>query len=110
MKVGVCRGKYCRELVKAWKLWDKRHRSENDPVDGLGPSQAFLIISMADCGSDLEKYPMPGGFDEAVAVLAQVSNISGLQQKSRVKSNGDALKQMWDGITLAKSEKVSNHR
>lgn len=34
-EVGVCRGPYTSELVRAWHKWDKAHGSENDPVDGL---------------------------------------------------------------------------
>eukprot|EP00983_Pelagomonas_calceolata_P111297 1159766-Pelagomonas_calceolata.AAC.9 len=34
-EVGVCRGPYTPELVRAWHKWDKAHGSENDPVDSL---------------------------------------------------------------------------
>eukprot|EP00798_Chlamydomonas_sp_ICE-L_P014639 gene14639-20675_t len=71
-KVGVCCGRYSKQLIKAWHEWDKRHGSESDPVDSLATDQAFLVISMADCGTDLEKFTMPGGYDQALALLAQV--------------------------------------
>ncbi|GFH05573.1 protein kinase domain-containing protein, partial [Haematococcus lacustris] len=71
-QVGVCRGPYAKELVRAWHKWDKAHGSENDPVDGLQPSQLYLVIAMADCGRDLEKAAVPG-FDQARSLLAQVA-------------------------------------
>lgn len=39
----MCKGPYTKELVKAWKKWDKTHGSENDPVDELPADQLFLV-------------------------------------------------------------------
>jgi len=33
-RVGVCKGPYPQSFVRAWKAWDKRNKSENDPIDG----------------------------------------------------------------------------
>jgi len=43
-EVGVCRGPYTQELVRAWHKWDKAHGSENDPVDGLQVGGALHSI------------------------------------------------------------------
>jgi len=49
-------------------------RTENDPVDGLGADQLFLVIAMRDCGRDLEKASIKS-FDQARSLLAQVGGL-----------------------------------
>ncbi|GBF88054.1 hypothetical protein Rsub_00766 [Raphidocelis subcapitata] len=71
-RVGVCRGRYPKLLVKAWKAWDKAHGSENDPVEGLEPDQAFCVLAMEEAGRDLEAYRL-SGFHQARSVLLQAA-------------------------------------
>jgi hypothetical protein len=70
-KVGVCRGAYSPALVRAWRAWDTRHVSENDPVDILPRDQLYMVIAMEDCGRDLEGAAVQG-FRQARSVLLQV--------------------------------------
>lgn len=69
--VGVCRGRYSKPLVKAWQAWDKTHGSLNDPVAGLAPDQTFVVIGMADSGTDLEAFKIES-FAQARSLLLQV--------------------------------------
>lgn len=70
-KVGVCRGPYPQPFVKAWKAWDKRNKSENDPIAKHPKDQLYAVFAMADCGRDLEGYQLRG-FDQARSMMLQV--------------------------------------
>lgn len=70
-KVGVCRGPYPQSFVKAWKAWDKRNKSENDPIAKHPKEQLYAVFAMADCGRDLEGYQLRG-FDQARSMMLQV--------------------------------------
>ncbi len=49
MRVGVCQGPYAKPLVRAWKAWDKKRCSENDPVDVFGAGQVCFEASQQAC-------------------------------------------------------------
>jgi hypothetical protein len=70
-KVGICRGPYSPALVRAWRSWDARHTSENDPVDILPRDQLYMVIAMEDCGRDLEGAQVQG-FRQGRSLLLQV--------------------------------------
>lgn len=70
-KVGVCRGPYPQLFIKAWRAWDKRNTSENDPVADHPKDQLYAVFAMADCGRDLEGYQLRG-FDQARSMMLQV--------------------------------------
>lgn len=70
-KVGICRGPYSPALVRAWRSWDARHTSENDPVDILPREQLYMVIAMEDCGRDLEGAQVQG-FRQGRSLLLQV--------------------------------------
>lgn len=70
-KVGVCRGPFPQPFIKAWKAWDKRNKSENDPIADHPKDQLYAIFAMADCGKDLEGYQLRG-FDQARSMMLQV--------------------------------------
>lgn len=69
--VGVCRGKYSRSFTSAWKAWDAKHGSENDPPHKLPVSQLFVVFIVADGGNDLEHGTI-ASFDQARSMLLQV--------------------------------------
>ena len=69
--VGVCQGRYPKSLVKQWKKWDKKHRSENDCVDIFPAGQKYVIFVVEDGGQDLEHFDVQS-FDEARSLLLQV--------------------------------------
>ncbi|KIY92326.1 hypothetical protein MNEG_15636 [Monoraphidium neglectum] len=71
-RVGVCRGKYPKALVKAWKAWDKAHTSENDALEGLPAGQLFCVLAMEEAGRDLEAYRI-SSFHQARSVLLQIT-------------------------------------
>lgn len=41
--VGICRGSYAPALCEAWRHWDRRFSSENDPVDVFPADQVFAV-------------------------------------------------------------------
>ena len=67
----VCRGRYASSLVREWHAWDKRHGSENDPVDAFGDDQLFVIFVVANGGADLEHFEVHS-FEEARSIILQV--------------------------------------
>jgi serine/threonine-protein kinase haspin len=71
-RVGVCRGPYPAAFVKAWKAWDKRHKSENDAIGNLPDQQLYAVFAMANCGRDLESYQLQG-YEQVRSLLLQVS-------------------------------------
>lgn len=68
--VGVCKGKYSRELAREWHRWDKIHTSENEPVDGYGDNQLYVVFVVGNGGIDLEGFK-PRSFDEIKSILLQ---------------------------------------
>lgn len=70
-KVGVCRGPYPQPFIKAWKAWDKRNKSENDPINQHPQKQLYAVFAMADCGKDLESYQLRD-FNQARSMMFQV--------------------------------------
>lgn len=73
-RVGVCRGPYPAAFVKAWKAWDKRHKSENDFIGGLPDEQLYAVFAMANCGRDLESYQLQG-YEQVRSLMLQVGLI-----------------------------------
>jgi hypothetical protein len=67
----VCRGPYPAAFVKAWKAWDKRHKSENDAIGDLPDGQLYAVFAMANCGRDLESYQLQG-YEQVRSLLLQV--------------------------------------
>jgi hypothetical protein len=61
-----------QSFIKAWRAWDKKHSSENNPIEGFPKHQLYAVFAMANCGRDLEGYSLQG-FDEAHAMMPQVS-------------------------------------
>jgi len=70
-RVGVCRGPYPVAFFKAWKAWDKRHKSENDAIAGLPDEQLYAVFAMANCGRDLESYKLQG-YEQVRSLMLQV--------------------------------------
>ena len=70
-RVGVCQGPYPAVFIKAWKAWDKRHKSENDPMSGLPDQQLYAVFAMANCGRDLESYCLQG-YEQVRSMMLQV--------------------------------------
>lgn len=68
----MCHGPYSKDLIKAWKKWDKAHESENDDVSKLPPDQLYIVVAMMDSGRDLEKVAV-ASFNQARSLLAQVA-------------------------------------
>ena len=68
--IGVCKGKYSKELAKEWHRWDKIHTSENEPVDGYGDDQLYVVFVVGNGGTDLEGFS-PRSFEEMKSILLQ---------------------------------------
>lgn len=68
--IGVCRGKYSKTLTKEWHRWDKLHTSENEPVDGYGNNQLYVVFMASNGGVDLERFK-PRSFNEIKSILLQ---------------------------------------
>jgi hypothetical protein len=60
-----------QSFIKAWRAWDKKNTSENDPIEGFPAGQLYAVFAMANCGRDLEGYGLQG-YDEARAMMLQV--------------------------------------
>jgi hypothetical protein len=60
-----------QSFIKAWRAWDKKNTSENDPIEGFPPGQLYAVFAMGNCGQDLEGYCLQG-YDEARAMMLQV--------------------------------------
>lgn len=67
-----------QSFIKAWKAWDKKNKSENDPIAGLPHHQLYAVFAMANCGKDLEVYQLQG-FDQARSMMLQVGAGRGRQ-------------------------------
>lgn len=70
--IGVCKGRYSEKLSKEWQRWNKLYASENEPVDGYGEDQLYVVFVVANGGIDLEAFK-PRSFDEIKSILMQVS-------------------------------------
>ena len=84
--VGICRGRYASSLVKEWHAWDKRHGSENDPVDMFGDDQLFVIFVVANGGADLEHFEVHS-FEEARSIILQVWQLVLFSQRNMCWQN-----------------------
>lgn len=83
---GVCKlndrflvaGRYTDEYLQAW---DKFEGSENTRPSEFSESQVFGVLTMNDCGIDLEKYQFEN-FQEIMSVISQLlDTISTLEEK-----------------------------
>ena len=68
--IGICKGKYSKELTKEWHRWDKIHTSENGPVDEYGDDQLYVVFVVGNGGIDLEGFS-PRSFNEIKSILLQ---------------------------------------
>ncbi|KAF5840645.1 hypothetical protein DUNSADRAFT_16018 [Dunaliella salina] len=102
-EVGVCRGPYTPQLVRAWHKWDKAHGSENDPVDSLQPDQLYLVIAMRDCGRDLEKASI-ASFDQARSLLVQVALTLAIAEEAVEFEHRDLH---WGNVLVRPADSVS---
>eukprot|EP00775_Hariotina_reticulata_P005959 gene5959-6198_t len=96
-RVGVCKGPYPQSFIRAWKAWDKRNKSENDPVDGLPKDQLFACFVMSNCGWDLESYQLRD-FDQARSMMLQVAMALAVAEESVAFEHRDLH---WGNIMLS---------
>ncbi|KAI9339061.1 hypothetical protein BDR26DRAFT_862562 [Obelidium mucronatum] len=52
----ICKGTYSFELLEAWDTWTETKDSENDRPDFFPKSQLFVVIVLANGGTDLEHF------------------------------------------------------
>ena len=55
-KCNVFQGKYPKELLKLWDMFDKERESENDRPDFFPKSQQYIALEFGNGGKDLEKF------------------------------------------------------
>ncbi|WIA16133.1 hypothetical protein OEZ85_012851 [Tetradesmus obliquus] len=103
-RVGVCRGPYPQSLIKAWRAWHKKNKSENDPIEGFPRDQLYAVFAMANCGKDLEGYCLQG-YDEARAMMLQVALALAVAEDSLAFEHRDLH---WGNVMLRPAAAAAN--
>ncbi|EFJ12037.1 hypothetical protein SELMODRAFT_124914, partial [Selaginella moellendorffii] len=67
----ICKGRYDKNLVRAWKKWDTQHNSENDQPLAFPEEQLYVVFVLADGGTDLESFELLN-YEEVKSLLLQV--------------------------------------
>lgn len=66
-------GRYPDRLLELWELYDENRQSENDSPEVFTDNQLFIVLELANGGTDLESFVFVNA-QQSYSIFRQVSS------------------------------------